>query len=166
MKNALIAMRRQDRAQTEDWIGSFLRQAKYGVLATCEDGQPFTVARNFVYDMRRNAVYFHGARKGRTFEQAQRGVKANLNISEMGAWILAERAMDFGVKYKSAVLFGKLALVEDPVEAKEALEQLMGKYFPDLRAGKDYRAVTEADLKRTAVIRFEISAWSGKEKKS
>jgi len=34
-----------------------------------------------------------------------------------------------------------------------------------LRPGIDYEAVTDDDLKVTAVFRVDIEAWSGKEKK-
>jgi nitroimidazol reductase NimA-like FMN-containing flavoprotein (pyridoxamine 5'-phosphate oxidase superfamily) len=166
VRNHLVGMRRRDREQNDAWIASFLDKADYGVLAVCDGGQPFTVARNFVYDSEKHVVYFHGARKGRTFEYAESGALANLNVSVMGEWIIAERAMNFGVKYRGAVLFGKLALVESADEAKRALQQLMDKYFPALKPDKDYVAATDVDLKVTAVIRLDIDAWSGKEKKS
>ena len=166
MGNPLTKMRRHDREiKDETWIIALLNRADYGVLATCEEGQPFTVARNFAYDREKHAIYFHGARKGRTFESAKKGALANLNVSEMGEWIIADRAMNFGVKYKGVVVFGKLSLVESAEEAKYALQLLMDKHFSDLKAGVDYETTTDIDLKVTAVIRLEIDAWSGKEKK-
>jgi len=166
-ENELTKIRRQDRAISDDaWISDFLQKANYGVFATCKDGQPFTVARNFAYDLRRHAIYFHGARKGRTFENVGDDVAVNLNVSEMGEWIIADRAMNFGVKYKGVVVFGRLKVVEDTEEAKHALQLIMDKYFPELRPGRDYEAATDDDLKVTAVFRVDIEAWSGKEKKS
>ena len=165
-ENELIKIRRQDRAITDDaWIVDFLRKADYGVFATCKDGQPFTVARNFAYDPEAHAIYFHGARKGRTFENVGAGTKVNLNVSEMGEWIVAERAMNFGVKYKGVVVFGNLTVVDDQIEAKHGLQMLMDKHFPHLRPGVDYEPANDEDLKVTAVFRMDIEAWSGKEKK-
>ena len=164
--NKLTKIRRQDRAITDDiWIADFLRKANYGVFATCKNGQPFTVARNFTYDAQRNAIYFHGARKGRTFENVGDGAPVNLNVSEMGEWIVADRAMNFGVKYKGVVVFGRLTVVADVEEAKHGLQLIMDKHFPHLRPGMDYETVTDEDLKVTAVFRVDIEAWSGKEKK-
>ena len=164
--NKLTKIRRQDRAITDDiWIADFLRKANYGVFATCKNGQPFTVARNFTYDAQRNAIYFHGARKGRTFENVGQGTSVNLNVSEMGEWIVADRAMNFGVKYKGVVVFGRLSVVEDAEEAKRGLQLIMDKYFPVLRPGVDYEVATDDDLKVTAVFRVDIESWSGKEKK-
>jgi len=163
--NELTKIRRQDRAITDDaWIVDFLQKAEYGVFATCKDGQPFTVARNFAYDTDKHVIYFHGAQKGRTFESVGAGTPVNLNVSEMGEWIVAERAMNFGVKYKGVVVFGLLKIVEDIDEAKRGLQLIMDKHFPDLRPGKDYEAATDDDLKVTAVFRVDIEAWSGKEK--
>jgi nitroimidazol reductase NimA-like FMN-containing flavoprotein (pyridoxamine 5'-phosphate oxidase superfamily) len=165
-ENELTKIRRQDRAITDDaWIADFLQKANYGVFATCKDGQPFTVARNFAYEAQKHVIYFHGARKGRTFENVGQGAAVNLNVGEMGEWIAAERAMNFGVKYKGVVVFGRLSVVEDIEEAKRGLQLIMDKYFPALRPGVDYEAATDDDLKVTAVFRVDIESWSGKEKK-
>ena len=166
-ENELTKIRRQDRAIADDaWIAEFLQKADYGVFATCKNGQPFTVARNFAYDPQRHAIYFHGARKGRTFENVGNGTSVNLNVSEMGEWIVADRAMNFGVLYKGVVVFGRLTVVEDVDESKHGLQLIMDKHFPTLRPGVDYEAATDDDLKVTAVFRVDIDAWSGKEKKS
>ena len=163
----LTKIRRQDRAIMDDaWISDFLHKADYGVFATCKDGQPFTVARNFAYDPDTHVIYFHGARKGRTFENVGEGTPVNLNVSEMGEWIVADRAMNFGVLYKGVVVFGHLKIVDDVDEAKRGLQLIMDKHFPALHPGIDYEAVTEDDLKVTAVFKVEIEAWSGKEKKN
>jgi hypothetical protein len=41
----------------------------------------------------------------------------------------------------------------------------MKKYAPHLEPGTDYRPIAPDELIRTAVIRIDIDAWSGKEKK-
>ena len=167
MGQSLTEMRRADREiKDKEWIIAMLDRADYGVLATCKDGQPFTVARNFAYDPERHAIYFHGARKGRTFENVGEGTPANLNVSEMGEWIIADRAMNFGVKYKGVVVFGTLRIVAEPDEAKHGLQLLMDKHFPQLKPDVDYEATTDTDLKVTAVLRLDVEEWSGKEKKS
>lgn len=167
--NKLTKIRRQDRAIIDDvWIADFLYKADCGVFATCKDGQPFTVARNYAYDAQKHVIYFHGARKGQTFENVGQGTSVNLNVSEMGEWISADRAMNFGVKYKGVGVFGRLSVVEDTEEAKRGLQLIMDKYFPhfpSLRPGVHYEAVTDDDLKVTAVFRVDVEYWSGKEKK-
>ncbi len=163
--SAWTQVRRRERAIYEaDWIVSRLRRAEYGVLATCAEGQPFTVARNFVYDAERHCIYLHGARKGRTFSLAQPGARANFNVSWMGRLLPGKAAMDMSVEYEGVVIFGRLSLVDDPQEAKAALQQLVDKYFPHLQPERDYIPIREVDLKVTAVLRLDIESWSGKRK--
>jgi len=163
---ALTTVRRHDRAiYAEDWMITLLARAEYGVLSTCQEGWPFSVTRNFVYDRSRHCIYLHGARKGRTFENVRHGARATFNVSEPGRLLPAERAMNMSTEYSGVVIFGHVALVDDPVEATEALHALAEKYFPHLQRGEDYEPVSEADLKVTAVLRLDIEAWSGKQKK-
>ena len=164
-ENELIKMRRKRQAKDDDWIADFLTDADYGVFATCNNGQPYSVARKFVYDSQKHIIYFHGARKGRTIENVGNGTPVSLNVSEMGELFEAKRAADFGVDYKGVVVFGRTMLVENSDEAKYGLQLLMNKYFPHLSPDVDYEAATDVDLKVTAVFRIEIEAWSGKELK-
>jgi nitroimidazol reductase NimA-like FMN-containing flavoprotein (pyridoxamine 5'-phosphate oxidase superfamily) len=114
MENELTTIRRKDRAITDDaWIAAFLQKADYGVFATCNIGQPFTVARNFAYDAKKHVIYFHGAREGRTFRNVGDCTPVNLNVREIGEWIVADRAMNFGVSYRSVVVFGNLTIEND-----------------------------------------------------
>ena len=45
-----------------------------------------------------------------------------------------------------------------------ALQMLLDKYFGHLRPGRDYRAITDGELERTAVYRLDIERCSGKMK--
>lgn len=163
---SLTDIRRRDRAiHDDDWIIALLARAEYGVLATCAGSQPFSVARNFVYDQERHCIYLHGARKGRTYEMVHPGRQASFNVSEMGRLLPADEAGEMSVEYGGVVVFGRVHLVEDSEEAKAALQTLVEKYFPHLQAGRDYSPVRDVDLKITAVLRLDVKAWSGKQKK-
>jgi uncharacterized protein len=59
---------------------------------------------------------------------------------------------------------GRLRLVQDDAESVDVLHLLLERYAPHLQRHQDYRAVTEAELRRTAVYRLSIEAWSGKQK--
>ncbi len=149
----------------EEWITAFLRRSEYGTLALCDAGEPFAVTRNFVYDAERHAVYLHGARQGRTFSLVRGGAAATFNVSRAGRLLPAQAASKVDSEYAGVVLFGKISLVKDTQEAERALRLLLGKYFPHLRYGEDYTGITPYDLKITAVLRLDIEAWSGKEKR-
>jgi nitroimidazol reductase NimA-like FMN-containing flavoprotein (pyridoxamine 5'-phosphate oxidase superfamily) len=46
---------------------------------------------------------------------------------------------------------------------RRVLYGLIRKYFPEMIAGKDYRKITDKELKRTSVYAIQIEEWSGKE---
>jgi hypothetical protein len=54
--------------------------------------------------------------------------------------------------------------VSDVEEAELGLQLLLDKYAPHLKPGRDYRSITEGELKRTSVFRLDIESWSGKRK--
>jgi nitroimidazol reductase NimA-like FMN-containing flavoprotein (pyridoxamine 5'-phosphate oxidase superfamily) len=168
---APTAVRRRDRAVTDDaWIRAFLRAAPYGALATVHDGRPFLNSNLFVYDEARHAVYLHTARVGRTAANVgaagEEGAPVCFSAFRMGRLLPADTALEFSVEYEGVVAFGRGAVVKDPEEARDALHLLLDKYAPHLRRGRDYRGVTAAELKRTAVYRVAIESWSGKRKEA
>jgi len=163
--DTLTSMRRKDRAMGDDWIRDFLACSEFGTMATVREDQPFLVTRNFVYDKATHAVYMHGARKGRTMVNAGGTPKACFSASRAGRLLPHARAKEFGTEFAGVVAFGRLRVVEDAEEAKRALQLICDKYFPHLEPGKDYEPTTDDDLRVTAVIRFDIEQWSGKEKR-
>ena len=129
-----------------------------------EDGQPYLNSNIFVYDERRHCIYLHTHRTGRTRDNLDVGERVAFSVAAMGRLLPAPEALEFSVEYCGANVFGRGRVVEDSDEAKAALQMLLDKYAPHLRPGRDYRATTEEELKRTAVFRIDIEAWSGKQK--
>lgn len=160
-------MRRSDRQITDDaWLRAFLHRAAYGTLATSFEDQPFINTNSFAYDEAAHAIYLHGAKTGRTPANLAANNRVCFSISEMGRLLPANKALGFSVEYKGVMVFGKTTLVEDETEKEHGLQLLLDKYFPHLRPGQDYRAITPEELKRTAVYRLDIEQWSGKQKKA
>jgi nitroimidazol reductase NimA-like FMN-containing flavoprotein (pyridoxamine 5'-phosphate oxidase superfamily) len=158
-------MRRQDRAVEDDaWIAAMLERSAVGVLATVANGQPYLNSNLFVFDGSAHAIYLHTARHGRTRSNVEANESVCFNVSEMGRLLPAATALEFSVEYASVTAFGRGAIVDDRAEAKRALQLLMDKYFPRLRPGRDYRAITADELDRTSVYRIAIEEWSGKRK--
>ncbi len=163
------AARRRDRAvDDESWIKAFLHHAAHGSLATVHDGQPFINTNLFVYDEAERAIFLHTARLGRTRSNVDsgegEGVRACFSVSEIGRLLPADEALEFSVEYAGVTVFGSVSVVDDPEKAERALQQLLDKYAPHLRPGRDYRPITAGELNRTAVYRFDIEEWSGKKK--
>jgi nitroimidazol reductase NimA-like FMN-containing flavoprotein (pyridoxamine 5'-phosphate oxidase superfamily) len=159
------AVRRKDRAVTdESWIRAFLQRAEYGTLATVYEGQPFLNSNLFVYDETTNVIFLHTARKGRTRTNIESGSPICFTVNEMGRLLPAAEALEFSVEYAGVMVFGTAEIVTDPVEAEHGLQLLLDKYAPHLRPSRDYRPITQDELKRTAVYRLNITKWSGKQK--
>ena len=155
-------IRRRDRAQDEAWTRSFIRQARVGVLAVARGAQPFVNTNLFVYDAGRHAIYIHTARTGLTRDGLSRPAQVCFSAFEMGRLLPADEALEFSVEFAGVTAFGSGCVVEDPGEAREALQMLLDKYAPELRPDRDYRAITAGELKRTSVYRIDIEEWTGK----
>ena len=155
-------IRRRDRARDDSWTRDFIRQARVGVLAMTRGEQPLVNSNLFVYDSARHAIYIHTARTGLTRDSLSRPVPVCFSAFEMGRLLPADEALEFSVEFASVTAFGTGSVVEDPVEARAALQMLLDKYAPELRPDRDYRAITEGELKRTSVYRIDIEDWTGK----
>ena len=60
------------------------------------------------------------------------------------------------------IAFGEIRVIEEDEEKRRALYGLIGKYYPTLTAGKEYRPITDQEVKRTSVYAITIDSWSGK----
>lgn len=157
-------VRREDYAVTDEaWIKAVLAQGAYGVLATSHEEQPFATPVNYVYDEESQALYFHGAKVGRTRANLALNPRVCFNVSEMGRLVPGEKSSNFGVEYKSVTVFGMAKVVDDPEEILRGLLGLMTKYFPDHIPGEDYPLPAPEEIKRTAVYKIEIEEWSAKQ---
>ncbi len=160
-------LRRRDRGKDDAWVAAFMKRAAYGFLATVgSGGQPFLNSNLFVYDDTGGdrRIYLHTHRTGRTRDNLESAEKVAFSTVAMGRLLPAPEALEFSVEYAGVVAFGTGRVVTDQVEAREALQMLLDKYAPHLRPGVDYRATTDDELKRTAVYRIDVEAWSGKQK--
>ena len=72
-------------------------------------------------------------------------------------------ALEFSLQFRSVIAFGRARLITDPEEARRVLYGLIHKYFPAMTAGKEFREITDKELKRTSVYAIQIEEWSGKE---
>lgn len=156
--------RRRDRAVTDPrWIEALLRVARFGVLGGCADGRPHLNPNLFVYDPERREIYFHTARAGATPSLVDgRPPEVAFCAMRAGRVLPAPKALDFSIEYASVVVRGRVRRLREAAEARRALQALLDKYAPDLRPGRDYRAIQEDEIARTAVYALRIRSWSGK----
>lgn len=147
----------------EEWIRAFLREAKVGHIASARDGQPFINPTIFWFDEEQHQIVFHSNIAGRVRSNIESDPKVCFEASELGKMLPSNIALEFSLQFRSVIVFGTARLIEDADEARRVLSGLIHKYFPALTAGKEYREITDKELKRTSVYAIQIEAWSGKE---
>ena len=150
-------------ARDEEWMRAFLRVAPIGRVATQWDGQPFVTPSTFWYDEANHRIIFHSNIAGRVRSNLERNPKVCLEASEMGRLLPSNVALEFSLQYRSVMVFGTVRILESDEEMRAALTGLLEKYFPEMEAGREYRPITEKELKRTSVYELKIESWSGKE---
>lgn len=111
-----------------DAAKQLLHTVRRGVLAVNgEDGYPYAMPLNFLYDEENGKIYFHGARVGykidaiRACDKVCFTVYGNEAIKDEKTW---------APYVQSAVMFGRCRFVEDDAEKKVLLKRLAMKYFP------------------------------------
>jgi nitroimidazol reductase NimA-like FMN-containing flavoprotein (pyridoxamine 5'-phosphate oxidase superfamily) len=147
----------------DEWIRAFLRGTKLGHVSTIGEGRPYLNPTTFWFDEANHRIIFHSNRTGRVRWNIENHAQVCFEASEMGRMLPANVALEFSVQYRSVIVFGEAHLIADPEEARQALYGLIQKYFPAMTAGKDYRPITDKELKRTSVYAIQIESWSGKE---
>lgn len=150
-------------ARDEAWVRAFLRAAQIGRVATLWDDQPFVTPTTFWYDEAKRRIIFHSNLAGRVRANLERNPKVCLEASEAGGLLPSNVALEFSLQYRSVMVFGTVRVLESDEEKRAALTGLLEKYFPAMQAGREYRPMTDKELKRTSVYELKIESWSGKE---
>ena len=159
-----IAFQRRPHLTKDDaWIRDFLKNAQVGHIATSVDDQAYLNPTTFWYDEENHQIVFHSNIAGRVRSNIESNQKVSMEASELGRLLPSNVALEFSLQYRSVVIFGTARLITDAEEAKKLLYDLISKYFPDMTAGREYREITDKELRATSVYAIKIEAWSGKE---
>jgi nitroimidazol reductase NimA-like FMN-containing flavoprotein (pyridoxamine 5'-phosphate oxidase superfamily) len=154
--------RRLKYAQDDVWIRDFITRVKVGHIATRWDEQPFITPTNFWYDPDRHEIYFHSNIIGRLRANLERHPEVCFEAFEAGDLLPSNVALEFSQQYESVIAFGKIRIIQDEEEQRQALYGLIEKYFPEMKPGEHYRPITDQELSRTTVYAIAIQSWSGK----
>lgn len=155
--------RRPHLTRDEAWIRAFLKEAQVGHIATSDGNQPFVTPSTFWFDEEHHQIAFHSNIAGRLRSNIEANPKVCLEASELGKLLPSNVALEFSLQYRSVMVYGTARLVADPAEARRLLYGLITKYFPKMQAGREYREITDKELRATSVYAIAIESWSGKE---
>jgi hypothetical protein len=163
MTQPINRVRRRNRAvEDESWIRAFLRESRYGVVATESEGQPFATPVTFVFDEATNSLYFHTSPAGRVSANLARNPRCCFNASRAGSLLGSETAANFDIEYESVTVFGRAQSLAGEAEKLAALRLIVARYFPDFPLDGSVPLASAETLARTAVYRIPIESWSGK----
>jgi nitroimidazol reductase NimA-like FMN-containing flavoprotein (pyridoxamine 5'-phosphate oxidase superfamily) len=151
-------IRRKDRALQEEEAYAILREGGDGVLATIgEDGYPYAVPLN--HALEDGVLYLHSAMSGHKLE--------NLAFCDLVSYcVVVGREVvpaELSTNYRSAVVFGRATLVEEPGEKRRGLMALLHRFAPEHM--ENGLKELERDFQRTAVVRLDIQRITGKARK-
>ena len=151
------AIRRKKKELDKCIAENILECSRRGVLAVNgDDGYPYAIPINYIYDKEANKIYFHGSRVGHKVDALKACDKVCFTV--YGNEIIKEES--WAPFVQSTVVFGRCHLVEAGERTERLLKQLAMKYYPNeqmvdeeiLRAGKAVQ-----------LFEIEIEHLSGKE---
>ena len=140
-------------------IDALLRTAQVGRLGTIgPDEYPMIKPLNFVY--KGGKIYFHTALAGEKIEDIRRDGRVVFELDLPIAYVKGDNnPCSARYLYRSVIVKGRAALVEDRIERVRALKGLMEKYQPE----GGYGDFPEEKLAVTGVVRIDIEETTGKE---
>lgn len=151
-------MRRKPQQLSESESIALLQKGTYGVLSIMgEDGYPYGVPMNYVYDA--GILYFHGSTVGLRREAVGEGCKASFTVVER--WDVD--APNLATLYRSVILFGHVRPLPHGEATKAATLKLGLRFLNDEEA---VRAEIEREAMGLCCYIFEIEHMSGKEAKA
>jgi nitroimidazol reductase NimA-like FMN-containing flavoprotein (pyridoxamine 5'-phosphate oxidase superfamily) len=134
---------------------AILRSCSSGVLAVQgDDAYPYAVPLSFAHED--GKLYFHSAPAGHKIDALERSDKASFCV------IAADDVVQntFTTHYRSVVVFGRLRILTDDGEKRNALELLARKYSPDyVDAAEDE---IDGAWKRVCALELAIEHMTGK----
>lgn len=151
-------IRRTKRVIEEEAAKRLLKNERRGIFAVNgDDGYPYALPINYIYDEAENKIYFHGAKEGHKIDALRKcdkvcfTVYGNETIKEEEAW---------APYMQSVVVFGRCHLIDDHETSIRLVKKLAMKYYPDEK-------LADEEIDRSGnhfqMFEIEIEHMSGKQ---
>ena len=145
----------------DEWNAKFLNKIKVGHISTRDGNQPFINPTSFWYSKEDHEIYFHSNAVGRMRFNAENNPETCFECYRSGRLLPSNLALEVSFQYECVIAFGRIRVIEDIDEKRVVLNELLQKFFGEMRSGEDYRPITNNELKRTSVYGIKIESWSG-----
>jgi hypothetical protein len=122
------------------------------------DGQPFVIPT--IYARCGDKIYMHGSPASRMLNTLKQGSEVCVTVTLIDGLVLARSVFHHSMNYRSVIIFGRAAVVEDPQEKMNALRTIS----EHLIRGRwdDARGPNEKEFKGTMVVCVPIAEASAK----
>jgi len=122
------------------------------------DGQPVVIPTGYGRDG--DTLYVHGSAASRMLRDLAKGVEVSIAVTLLDGLVLARSAFHHSMNYRSVVIFGTAAVVEDQTTKREALRAFTEHIAPG--RWREVRPPTESELKATTVLAIPLKEMSAK----
>jgi len=161
-KKPINQSRQRSMEMDDNWIIEFLDKTMVGHISTLNDNQPFINPSSFFYSNNKHEIYFHSNAYGRIRFNAEQNPKVCFECFRSGRLLPSNLALEMSFQYECVIAYGDIRIINSIEEKRIVLNELLKKYFNEMKSGKDYRPITDDELKQTSVYGIKISSWSGK----
>lgn len=150
-------MRRKKNEISIDMAKQLLASSRRGVLAmNGDDGYPYAIPVNYLYDDKAQRIYFHGAKIGHKVDALRACDKVCFTVYGNET----VRTESWAPFMQSVVVFGRCHMMDAGSEATRRLKQFAMKYYPSEQLVDE--EIAHAG-KAVQVFEIEIEHMSGKE---
>jgi len=145
-------------AYDRDTINAILDEGLICHVGFVVDGQPFVIPT--IHVRIGECVYLHGSPASRMLEALRAGAAVCITVTLLDGLVLARSAFHHSMNYRSVVLFGAAAAVEEPERKREVLQALAEHIIPG--RWDEVRQPSPDELRRTLVLCIPIDEASAK----
>ena len=140
-----------------DAVNRLLHNARRGIFAVNgDDGYPYAIPVNYLYDEENQKIYFHGARVGHKADAIKKCDKVCFTVFG-NETIKKESWAPF---VQSVVVFGRCHLVESGARTTALLKRFAMKYYPSEQLVDE--EITHSG-KAVQIFEIDVEYLSGKE---
>ncbi len=122
------------------------------------DGEPFVIPT--LHARMGDTLLLHGLKGGRLLEHVEAGNPLCVSVTVLDGLVLARTAFNHSMNFRSVVLFGHGAAIEEPAAKLAALECLTEQVAPG--RWRDVRPPNDKELKMTTIVAIAIESATAK----
>ncbi len=149
-------MRRKTQQLSQADSVAVLERATSGTLAVLgDDGYPYAVPLSYVYAD--GKLFFHSALAGHKVDAIRQCDKASFCVVDTDE----VHPDEFTTYFRSVIAFGRVRIVDDPAEKREAARWLGARYNPDDEPALEREL--DKGLAHMHVVEFSIEHLTGKQ---